>query len=307
MKVVIAGGTGFVGKALTRALAEKSHEIVVLTRQAPSRAEHPNMRFVAWDLFRIGGNWERELDGADAVINLAGESMVARPWTDAQKKRLLESRVRSVKAIYRAVEKAMRRPRIWLNASAVGYYGSRGDEILDENSKPGTGFLSNLCLQWEEEVMKAEALKVRSIRLRIGLVLDEGGGVLTKMLPPFHLGLGGPLGDGQQWMSWIHRQDLIRLILFLLEQPDIYGAFNGTALNPVKMNEFAKTLGKLVRRPSLFRVPAFVLKALLGEMSEMLLTGQCVLPQRAIQLGFSFQYPTLELALGAILENKKKP
>jgi len=308
MKVIVAGGTGFIGKALTQALLDKAYQVIILTRSPEkSPSKNPSLRFVQRDPFRIGGPWEREVDGADVVINLAGESIAAKPWTPAQKKILLESRTRSVMAIYQAIEKAASRPKVLLNSSAVGYYGPCGDEILEENSKPGTGFLADLCRQWEGEVMKAEALNVRTIRLRTGLVLGRGGGVLAKMLPPFRLGIGGPLGDGKQWMSWIHLGDLTQMILFLIERPEGFGAFNATAMNPVRMNEFAKILGQVLRRPAFFRVPRFVLKIFIGEMSEMLLTGQCALPQRAIQLGFSFQYPALEPALQQILNKEHTP
>lgn len=302
MKIIIAGGTGFIGKALTETLVQSGHDVTLLTRRAsvPSGL-NASVRVLPWDLFRVGGAWEKDLEAADVVINLAGESIAGKRWTADQKKELLESRIRSVQAIYRALEKTTHRPKVFLNASAVGYYGDRGDEILDENSKPGTGFLSELCLAWEQEVMKAEGLGVRTVRLRIGIVLERGGGALGKMLPAFQLGLGGPLGTGRQWMSWIHRKDLIGLMIYLLENPDAFGAFNATAMNPVRMSDFAKTLGHGLKRPAFFPVPGFALKILLGEMSGILLGGQRVLPQRAIQLGFSFEYPTLESALKAIL------
>lgn len=302
MKIILAGGTGFIGKSLTESLSRQNHEVVVLTR-SKRNSDSPRVRFVTWDPYRFDGSWESEFDGADAVINLAGEPIADKRWTKAQKKKLLESRVGPVTAINRALRKASPRPKVFLNASAVGYYGPREDEILDENSRPGTGFLAELCQRWEETVMEAEALNVRTIRLRFGLVLEKDGGALGKMMPPFRLGLGGPLGSGKQWMSWIHRSDLIQLILFLLNHSEAHGAINATALNPVRMDEFAKTLGEILGRPAVFPVPAIVLKVLLGELSEMLLTGQCVLPQRAIQLGFSFQYPTLESALRAILKS----
>lgn len=300
MKIILAGGTGFIGKELSQSLVKQEHEVVILSRN-PAKSI-PGCRVVNWDLFRVGGNWEKEINGADIVINLVGEPIADKRWTPEQKQELRESRLRSVKAIYRAIEKASRRPKTLLNASAIGYYGPRGDEILDENSPPGTGFLAELCREWEEEVMKTEALSVRTVRLRIGIVLEKKGGALSKMLLPFQLGLGGPIGSGVQWMSWIHRTDLVNLIIFLIQNQEASGAINATAMNPAKMKDFAKTLGKVLKRPAVFPVPAFVLGILLGELSEMLLTGQCVLPQRAIQLGFSYQYPTLESALKNILD-----
>lgn len=307
MKIILSGATGFIGKALAAQFANENHEVVILTRRLaplrdPASKRLPTARLVTWDLSRTGGPWEEEMDGAEVVINLAGASIVEKRWSPAQKKGLLESRMRPVAAIRRAMEKASPRPKVFVSASAIGYYGPRGDEILDENSSCGTGFLADLCKQWEEEVMKAEALNVRTIRLRIGLVLEKDGGMMSKMLPPFLLGLGGPLGSGRQWMSWIHRHDLIQLILFLLDHSEAFGVFNATALNPIRMEDFAKTLAKILHRPCLFRVTSLVLKILLGELSDMLLTGQCVLPQRAIQLGFSFRYPTLDSALCAVLK-----
>ncbi len=300
MKIIFAGGTGFIGSALTQALVDRGDELILLSRSSSKKSDS-KVRICRWDPSFGGGAWEKELDGADAVINLAGEPITQR-WTPAKKTSLCESRVQSVRAVIRAISKAKRRPRVLLNASAVGYYGSRGDEILDENSKPGFGFLPELCRQWEDEVVKAELLGIRAIRIRIGIVLGKGGGALQKMLPPFRLGIGGPLGSGKQWMSWIHQKDIVRLILFLLDRAEASGPFNAVSPDPSRMTDFAKTLGAVLRRPAIFPVPAFVLKILLGEMSEMLLTGQRVLPQRAAQSGFSFQFPTLKLALEDILK-----
>jgi len=202
----------------------------------------------------------------------------------------------------KAIQNARRRPFFHLNASAVGYYGPRQDEELHEDSPSGRGFLAETCKAWEAEAQQAESLGVRLIRLRIGIVLAKGGGALGKMLAPFQLGLGGPLGTGRQWMSWIHREDLIHLVHFLLERKEARGVYNATAPSPVTMKEFTQTLGRVLHRPAFFPVPSFVLKGLLGEMADMLLTGQRVLPKRALQAGFSFKFPRLEPALQEILK-----
>ena len=301
MKIVLAGGTGFIGKALRESLAEKNHEVVILTRQV-SRENDAGIRtrFRHWNPPE-GGTWENELNGAGAVINLSGESIVGKRWSAAQKKRIRESRIQTASALVRALEKTRVKPGVFINASAVGYYGARGDEAVTEETRPGNGFLSETCQAWEAEALRAESLGMRVIRLRIGIVLEKNGGALAKMLPPFQLGLGGPLGSGRQWMSWIHLKDLVGLIHFLVEKKETRGAFNATAPLPVTMKEFAETLGRALHRPAFFPVPGFVLKILLGEASELLLTGQKVLPKHTLEAGYRFQFPQLELALKEIL------
>lgn len=302
VKVIVIGGTGFVGRALVDTLLCEGSEVVVLTRQTDFPPAREGLRFVPWDLARVGGSWESEFEGADAVINLAGEPIAGKRWTPAQKQELLESRIRSVQAVHKAVSDAASPPAVVINASAVGFYGARGDECLDELSPAGEGFLPDLCRRWEECVQRIEGLGVRTVRLRIGIVLETGGGALGKMLFPFRLGLGGPLGSGRQWMSWIHRSDLIGLILFLLENETIRGVVNATAPNPVTMAEFSGTLGSVLGRPAFFPVPGFVLHLLLGEMADMLLTGQRVQPRVAEAKGFSFRFPELRAALESILK-----
>ena len=301
MKIVLAGGTGFIGKALRESLTEKDHEVVILTRQV-SRENDAGIRtrFRHWNPPE-GGTWENELNGAGAVINLSGESIVGKRWSVDQKKRIRESRTRTASTLVHALEKTRVKPNVFINASAVGYYGARGDETVTEETRPGNGFLSETCQAWEREALRAESLGMRVIRLRIGIVLEKNGGALAKMLPPFQLGLGGPLGSGRQWMSWIHLKDLVGLIHFLVEKKETRGAFNATAPLPVTMKEFAETLGRALHRPAFFPVPGFVLKILLGEASELLLTGQKVLPKHTLEAGYRFQFPQLELALKEIL------
>lgn len=297
MKLVITGGAGFIGSALCRALEETGHELVLL-----SRAVRPQTggrrRCIAWQP-PAPGPWERELDGADGVIHLAGESIVAKRWTPSQKQRLADSRVKTTRAIVEAIGRSARRPAVLVNASAVGYYGPHGDDSLDEDAAPGSDFLAQLCQQWENAARDAEPLGVRVVRLRTGIVLARDGGALAKMLPAFRLGLGGPVGTGRQWMSWVHRDDVVGLIRWALEDTRVSGAVNATAPTPVTMREFAATLGRVLHRPAILPVPGPALTLLLGEMAQLLLTGQRAVPAKAQALGYAFRYDTLEAALSA--------
>ena len=300
MKLVIAGGTGFVGSALSTQLLEQGHSLIVLTRSQPPTTISPKEKWITWQPGSRGG-WEEALEGADGVINLAGEPIASKRWTKSQKEKIRSSRVNTTRALVAAIGKARQKPKFLLNASAIGYYGPRGDETLTEEAEPGKDFLGQVCLQWEEEARKAEGHGLRVIRLRTGIVLGKGGGALAKMVPPFKLFAGGPLGSGKQRMSWIHLEDEIGLILFLIQNPAAQGPFNATAPNPVTMREFCQTLGRALHRPSWAPVPGFALRLLLGEMADMLLTGQRVLPAAAQKLGYKFQYPTLYGALEACL------
>jgi uncharacterized protein (TIGR01777 family) len=303
MKLVVAGGTGFIGSALTKSLAQQGHTLVLLTRSAAG-ARVPGAAAIFWQP-GAPGTWEnvlREaLSGADGVINLAGEPIAGKRWSAAQKQKLRASRVNPTRALVDAVGKVQNKPKFLLNASAVGYYGPRGDETVTEADGPGGDFLAGLCREWEVEAMKAEAHGLRVVRLRTGVVLGQGGGALAKMIPPFKFFIGGPLGSGAQWLPWIHLEDEIGLIRFLCEHPAARGAVNATAPNPVTMREFAKALGGALHRPAWAPVPAFALRLLLGEMAEMLLTGQRALPAEAEKLGYRFRYPELREALKNIL------
>jgi uncharacterized protein (TIGR01777 family) len=298
MNLVIAGGTGFIGSALCDKLAQQGHTLTVLTR-SPSPAPMSNKKWITWNP-ESGGAWEQAVEGADGVINLAGEPIAGKRWTEAQKERIRSSRINATRALVRAISKAKQKPKILLNGSAIGYYGPHGDETLTEETRPGDDFLSRVCIDWEEEAKKAESDGLRVIRLRTGVVLGKGGGALAKMVPPFKLFAGGPLGSGKQWMSWIHIEDEVGLIQFLLENQDARSAFNATAPNPVTMKEFCKTLGTVLHRPSWAPVPAFALRLLLGEMAEMLLTGQRVLPEKAQKMRYAFKYPNLLNALQSL-------
>lgn len=304
MKIVIAGGAGFIGRAMTRAWALE-HGLMVLTR-APERTQPllpEGVRAVGWDGKELG-EWVQQLEGADALINLAGES-IAQRWTPAVKQRLWDSRVKTTELLVRAVQQVSVPPRLMLQASAIGIYEQSPDATLDESSPPASGFLAELGKAWEAAAQPVQERGVRLCVMRIGVVLGEGGGALERMLTPFKLGVGGPLGSGKQWLSWIHLDDVVGAAAFLTERGDLSGAFNFTAPNPVTMNEFAKTLGKVLLRPSLLRAPAFALRLMLGEAADLLLQGSRVLPKRLFEAGYVFKYPTLEDALRNLLASDK--
>lgn len=298
MKLVITGATGFIGAALCSQLLQRGHHLTLLTRSAPPDASTPAKTWRHWTP-GTSGEWEASLDGADGVINLAGEPIAARRWTAKQKQRIHLSRTEATRSIVEAFAKAKRKPAFLLSGSAVGYYGPHGDEIVAEETPAGSDFLSSVCRAWEGEAQKAEPMGIRVVRLRTGIVLGPHGGALAKMLLPFKVFVGGPLGSGAQWMSWIHLEDELGLILHLIETPQAAGAVNATAPNPATMKEFCQTLGKVMRRPCWAPVPSFALRLMLGEMADMLLTGQRVVPAAAQKLGYQFRYSNLSDALKA--------
>ena len=299
MKIVISGATGFIGSILTDRLWDQYHDLTLLSRRPPAETDVTKKRWFAWQP-GLGGEWEGAVDGADGIINLAGEPIAEKRWSEAQKEKLRSSRLVATRSIVHAIAKAERKPKFLINASAVGYYGPRGDEVITESAGPGQDFLARLCVEWEDEAKKAESLGVRVALLRTGIVLAKGKGALAKMTPPFKMFFGGPLGRGQQWMPWIHIDDEIGLISYLIENEAARGAFNGTAPNPVTMNEFSKLLGDVLNRPSWVRVPSSVLTAMVGEMSDMLLNGQRAVPDAAVKLGYAFNYPHLSEALRSL-------
>ncbi len=301
MKIVLTGATGFIGRSLTNEFLKHGDDLVILTRSnAEKFPPNPKLKFVKWnpaDQTSIAD----AVDGSDAVINLAGESIIKKRWTQTQKKKILESRVNATQIIANSIKKVSNRPKILINASAVGYYGPHGNESLAEDAKAGNGFLTDVCKAWEAHAIRVEDFDVRVIRLRIGIVLDRDGAALKFMVPPFKMFMGGWLGSGNQWMSWITREDLIRLILFCLDNPNVRGAVNGTAPQPVTNKAFSMVLAQVLKRPCFMPVPSFALKLLLGEVSEMLLTGQRVIPKKVQDLGFSFRSPEIRNALEKIL------
>ncbi len=293
MKIVVAGGSGFIGEPLVRRLLARGDDVAVLTRNPVKvRAGRP----LQWDPTKPGA-WSAEVVAADVVINLAGENIAEGRWTDARKKQLIESRLNATRALVEAFRAAPPHRRTFITASATGFYGDRRDEELDESSPRGSGFLAELVDRWEAAAREAETLS-RLVVLRFGVVLATGGGALQKMLLPFKLGGGGPIGSGNQWMPWIERDDVLRMIEWAIDNDSVRGVYNVTAPEPVRNREFARTLGRVLRRPALLPAPAFALKLVFGEMAEeALLGGQRVLPRRAEREGFQFQSPSLESAL----------
>ena len=299
MRIAVTGGTGLIGPSVCRRLLDQGDRVVVLTRD-PARAGPKlpgGVESVRWP---EGPEGAKALGGLDAILNLAGEP-IAQRWTPAVKSRLLESRVAALDRLFELALRSTSRPAVLVSASAIGYYGSRGDETLTEESLPGTGFLPEVCVAWEEAARRFEALGVRTARVRIGIVLSKEGGALGKMLPLFRTGLGGPVGTGRQWMSWIHLDDLADLLLFALRDGRAVGPLNGTAPAPVTNASFAATVGSVLRRPALLPAPGVALRLVLGEMATLVLDGQRVLPARARDLGFPFRYPSVEGALRQIL------
>lgn len=287
-----------IGSALVPALEGNGHQVLRV-----SRSEHDSENFVRWDPY--DGFPEEEaanLKGVDAVVHLAGES-IGEYWTEEKKKRLRKSRVEGTRTLVEALSRLDTPPRVFVSASAVGYYGSRGDEEITDDSPPGEGFLTELSLDWEAESMKAQEFGARVVIPRFGIVLSKDGGALAKMITPFSFGLGGTVGSGEQWMSWIALPDLVRMIQFLINNDRIKGALNATAPHPVTNKEFTDTLGKVLNRPTIIPVPGFGVKLLFGEMGEnLLLEGAKVLPEKVLEAGFKFEYPELEAALKQALE-----
>jgi uncharacterized protein (TIGR01777 family) len=278
MNISISGASGFIGRHLMKSLAQAGHSVCALSRHAPAA---------------------ESLREADAIIHLAGEP-VAQRWTAAAKQRILDSRVVGTRNLVEALGRLTRRPETLICASAIGYYGSRGDEVLTESSAPGSGFLPEVCVAWEREAQAAEAFGIRVVRVRTGVVLDANGGALVRMLPPFRMGLGGRLGSGRQWMSWIHLEDLAALFQFAVES-QVRGPLNAVAPNPVTNSDFTRELAHALRRPAVFPVPEFALKMLFGEMADVLLASQRVAPAAAEAAGFRFRFPQLAPALESLL------
>jgi hypothetical protein len=305
MRVLLTGAGGFVGRHLAQRLAVAGHETRALTRNPDGRVKGlPGVgEAVGWNPLEAIP-LPRVYEGIDGIVHLAGEPVVGL-WTDAKRRAIRDSRVIGTRHLVQGLASLPpeQRPRVLVNASAIGYYGDRGEEVLTEASSPGTDaeFLAGVTRAWEHEARQAEDLGVRVVRLRIGIVLGRDGGALGAMLTPFRLGLGGPLGDGRQWWSWIHRYDLVTLALSALTRDDVAGAVNATAPEPVRQREFAKELGRVLHRPALLPAPAFVLRTALGDFSSELLGSKRVLPRAAEAAGINFAFPTLSGALREIV------
>ncbi len=300
MRVLVTGASGFIGSALVRALREQGHQAIALVRRAP----RPGSDEIQWD--PAGAIDGSKFSGADAVVHLAGENVGAGRWNELRKARILNSRVQGTQTIAASMARAEPRPRVLVNASAVGLYGDTGDKVLTEADGPGTTFLAQVGQQWESATRAASEASIRVVLVRIGMVLSGEGGALPRMLPPFRLGLGGRLGDGRQWMSWIARDDLIALILFALANESLRGPVNAVAPNPVTNAEFTRALGQTLHRPTIFPVPALVVRTLFGEMGkELLLASNRAVPEKALASEFSFRYPEIRAALRHVLNKNQ--
>ena len=303
MKIVVAGGSGFLGTALIGKLTEAGHSVVLLTRNPGSAVStfSPSVQSTYWDANTVGP-WATSIDGADAVVNLTGESIGGKRWAARQKEILLASRINSTKAIIEAIRQASKKPRVLVNQSAVGYYGNVPNGNVEEDHQPGNDFLAEICVRWEREARTVESLGVRLVLPRTGIVLSKHGGALPRFFLPFNLFIGGPLGTGNQWFPWIHLEDEIGGMLFSIEQEKLSGPVNFAAPGNATMKQFCAALGKAMHRPSWAPVPGFILKILLGEMAgPLILGGQKVIPAKLQETGYRFRYPTIDEALTNVL------
>ena len=305
MKIAISGATGFVGSRLVERLHTEGHRILVLTRNPtfaqkvfPSPA-FPNLEIIAYTP-SVSGTWQDSIAGCDSVVNLAGEPIAEGRWTPERKQEILNTRKLGTQKIVEAIAKANPHPTVLVNTSAIGYYGTSETASFDEDSASGNDFLSQVCREWEAAATKVKDTNVRLVILRFGIVLGNGG-ALGKMITPFKLFAGGPIGSGQQWFSWIHLDDIVGLIIQALTKPTMEGVYNATAPQPVRMNDLSTTMGNVMNRPSWLPVPGFAIEAILGDGAKVVLEGQQVLPKRTLESGFEYQYPNLQSALTQIL------
>ncbi|KHG43135.1 MULTISPECIES: TIGR01777 family oxidoreductase [Nostocales] len=305
MKIAISGATGFVGSRLVERLHTEGHRILVLTRNPtfaqkvfPSPA-FPNLEIIAYTP-SVSGTWQDAIAGCDGVVNLAGEPIAEGRWTPERKQEILNTRKLGTQKIVEAIAKANPRPIVLVNTSAIGYYGTSETASFNEDSASGNDFLAQVCQEWEQEATKVKDTNVRLVILRFGIVLGNGG-ALGKMITPFKLFAGGPIGSGQQWFSWIHLDDIVGLIIQALTKPTMEGVYNATAPQPVRMNDLSTTMGNVMNRPSWLPVPGFAIEAILGDGAKVVLEGQKVLPKRTLESGFEYQYPNLQSALTQIL------
>lgn len=298
MNILITGGTGFIGQELRENLLKEGHNLVIITR-SPKKYEDEaasNQRFLSWDSDLVS-----EMNNSDVVINLAGENIFGQRWNEEVKTRIYNSRIDATRSLVEAMEKAESKPSTLISASASGIYGDQGDAIITEEHKAANDFLAKVCIDWEAESQKASKFGVRVVNPRIGIVLEEGGGALEKMIPPFRLFVGGPVGDGKQYMSWIHRLDLVNALIYPIDEKELVGAYNVCSPNPATMNELSRTLGDVMNRPSFFRVPKFALDIALGEAAQPI-TGSVRMQPKKLQIhGFEFRFEELEEALADII------
>ncbi|MCW8935456.1 MAG: TIGR01777 family oxidoreductase [Gammaproteobacteria bacterium] len=296
MKLLITGGTGFIGTALCEKLLNNGNNELTLLTRSPEKIK-TQVKVIS-NLIQLDKD-----TSFDVIINLAGEPIADRRWTENQKQKITKSRIDITEQIIAFIKTADHKPELLINGSAIGYYGiNKTNEDIDENATGDNSFSSKLCKQWENTALQANSFGVRTCLLRTGIVLGKNGGVLSKMLPPFKMGLGGKIGSGQQWMPWIHIDDLVGIILYCIEHDDLTGAINGTSPNPVTNNVFTKTLGKVLNRPTFMAIPETIITLLMGQMGvELLLSGKKIIPVKITEKGYRFQYPGLENALQNIL------
>lgn len=298
--IIVAGGSGFLGGLIIQKLLRKSYTVTVLTRnvKGTSRIFGNSVKAVDWNDKR---EIIREMERSASVINLSGANVMGKRWSTSYKNLIRSSRLESTRFLLECLKETESRIDSFISASAIGYYPRSDSEIFDEDSAPGDSFLSGVTKDWEEEVKKAAGLGIREVRIRMGIVLDKSGGAFKRMLLPYKLFVGGPIGSGKQWFSWVHADDVVNLFIKSIEDKIFSGAINAVSPNPVTMQKFAKTLGKIMNRPSLFKVPAFVLKIVLGEASIEVLTGAKIYPKRTIELGYKFEFENLSDALENLL------
>jgi uncharacterized protein (TIGR01777 family) len=301
-KIIITGATGFIGKKLSKALIERGEQLTIFTQSLEKgKTEIPNAYdYVRWD-YNNPGEWEKHLNGKDAVIHLAGANLFGRRWNKEYKKTIMESREIGTRNIVEAISKAEKKPPVFICSSAVGYYGDSGNSTLTEDSPNGNDFLASVCMRWESSAAEVEKLGVRRVSIRTGLILSIEEGALKKMLLPFKLFIGGSLGDGKQWFPWIHVDDIIGIYLYALDNVNLKGSVNAAAPNPVRMKEFARTLGKTLHKPSFFSVPEFVLRVVLGEFAYAVTASLKVTPQKLKDMNYKFKFERLEDALKDLL------
>ncbi len=306
VKVVVTGATGFIGRAVVRVLQARGDAVVALVRD-PARAAGllPGVECLHWEASESDGDWARAIDGADGVVHLAGEPVMAHRWNAEVKRRILETREQGTRHLVDAVARAKRRPAVFVCSSGVDYYGETGDRITDESSPVGRGFLTDVCIAWEREAARASAHGVRPVMLRTGVVVGDQGGALEKMITPFRFFVGGPVGGGAQWVSWIHRDDMVRVILAAIDDPRLEGPVNAVGPEPVRMRDFSRALGAALGRASWAPVPGFALRLAVGEAAEVILASKRVVPRALERVGFVFEHANLAEAMQSAVAQPK--
>jgi hypothetical protein len=302
MRIIITGATGLIGKKLANALVNRGDEVIIFTRNTDkAKSIFPNaMEYVEWN-YRRPDLWKSKLEYVDAVIHLAGINLFSKRWDESFKKAVLESREVSTKNLVEAIKSCAHKPEVFISASGIGYYGNCGEAILDEKSPNGNDFLSDVCEVWENESRKISEFGIRNVQIRTGLVLSPEDGALKQMIPAFKLFVGGPLGNGKQWSSWLHIDDIVGIYLHAIDNKNLSGAVNASSPNPVRMREFANTLGKVLKRPALFPVPKFILRLVVGEAGEVVTASQRVSVEKLLKSGYKFRFEKLEDALKNLL------